>query len=240
MKASGGRSHGTASSGRRRRPITARTSSTSAPIPARPDAAAALHEPLAGRDRALLFDACKRADVELVWGQELIRRRRRPAGWCSARRQATEWPATFVVGADGGRSIVRSSAPASNSKGHAPRLVRHRRRHRGRGSPMLPSESTTTSTPLCTAATCCSCPSPEGSAPTCSCGPTTIRAVRRSRRREGLDRAGAAPEVCGPRRMGVHIPLLPSRRVRRSPTNTDGSLSSARPPTSSRRSAPAA
>ena len=58
----------------------------------------------------LLLDACKRAGVELVWEQELVSSTTSPDGVVLRTAAGDEWHAPYVVGADGARSIVRSSA----------------------------------------------------------------------------------------------------------------------------------
>ncbi len=58
----------------------------------------------------LLLDACKRAGVELVWEQELVSSTTSPDGVVLRTAAGDEWRAPYVVGADGARSIVRSSA----------------------------------------------------------------------------------------------------------------------------------
>ena len=60
-----------------------------------------------------------------------------------------------------------------------------------------PSESSTTSTRLWAAATCCSSRSPEGSAPTCSCGPTTTPTSSRSPK-VWVGSRGCCPRTTGP------------------------------------------
>lgn len=57
----------------------------------------------------LLLDACKRAGVEIAWGQELVSSETSPDG-VVLRTATDEWRASYVVGADGARSVVRSSA----------------------------------------------------------------------------------------------------------------------------------
>ena len=58
----------------------------------------------------LLLDACKRAGVDIVWNQELTSSTTSPDGVVLRTAGGDEWRAPYVVGADGARSIVRSSA----------------------------------------------------------------------------------------------------------------------------------
>jgi 3-(3-hydroxy-phenyl)propionate hydroxylase len=57
----------------------------------------------------LLLDACKRAGIEFAWGQELVSSET-SGGGAVLRTTTDEWRAAYVVGADGARSVVRSSA----------------------------------------------------------------------------------------------------------------------------------
>ena len=57
----------------------------------------------------LLLDVCKRAGVEFAWGQEVVSTETAPEG-VVLHTTTDEWRASYVVGADGARSIVRSSA----------------------------------------------------------------------------------------------------------------------------------
>lgn len=58
---------------------------------------------------ALLFDACKRADVEFAWGQDITRCESSPDRAVLHTAEGQEWPATYVIAADGGRSAVRAA-----------------------------------------------------------------------------------------------------------------------------------
>ena len=58
----------------------------------------------------LLLDACKRAGVDIAWNQELTSSTTSPDGVVLRTAGGDEWSAPYVVGADGARSIVRSSA----------------------------------------------------------------------------------------------------------------------------------
>ncbi|HTN80350.1 MAG TPA: FAD-dependent monooxygenase [Acidimicrobiales bacterium] len=57
----------------------------------------------------LLLDACKRAGVDIVWNQELTSSTTSPEE-VVLRTVSDEWRAPYVIGADGARSVVRSSA----------------------------------------------------------------------------------------------------------------------------------
>jgi 3-(3-hydroxy-phenyl)propionate hydroxylase len=58
----------------------------------------------------LILDACKRAGVDFVWEQELVTSTTSPDGVVLKTAAGDEWRAAYVVGADGARSVVRSSA----------------------------------------------------------------------------------------------------------------------------------
>lgn len=58
----------------------------------------------------LLLDACKRAGIDIVWNQELTSSTTSADGVVLRTAAGEEWRAPYVVGADGARSIVRSSA----------------------------------------------------------------------------------------------------------------------------------
>jgi 3-(3-hydroxy-phenyl)propionate hydroxylase len=58
----------------------------------------------------LLSDACKRAGVEFAWEQELVSSVTSADGVVLQTAGGDEWHASHVIGADGARSVVRSSA----------------------------------------------------------------------------------------------------------------------------------
>jgi 3-(3-hydroxy-phenyl)propionate hydroxylase len=58
----------------------------------------------------LLLDACKRAGVELAWEQELVSSTTSVDGVVLRTAHGDDWRASHVIGADGARSVVRSSA----------------------------------------------------------------------------------------------------------------------------------
>lgn len=57
-----------------------------------------------------LLDACKRAGVEFAWEQSLVSSTTSAGGVVLRTEAGDEWRAQYVVGADGSRSVVRSSA----------------------------------------------------------------------------------------------------------------------------------
>lgn len=58
----------------------------------------------------LLLDACKRAGVDFVWDRELVSSTATADGVLLQTSAGEEWSASYVVGADGARSVVRASA----------------------------------------------------------------------------------------------------------------------------------
>ena len=58
----------------------------------------------------LLLDACKRAGVDFMWERELVSSTTSPDGVVLQISGRDEWRASHVIGADGARSVVRSSA----------------------------------------------------------------------------------------------------------------------------------
>ena len=171
----------------------------------------------------LLLDACKRAGVEFAWEQELVSSVTSPDGVVLRTAGGDEWRAPYVIGADGARSIVRSSAGIELE---GPRIedsfvivdVAE-----DDGSPMLPERVFYYEHPAVHGRNVLLVPFAGGIRADLQLRPdddpeqfNDPEGVKR------LDRAGAAPEVRRPRHVGVDVPLLPSRRVglhRRAPTD---------------------